>query len=126
MQLMPGAPDHLIEDLEANIGLMAPVTDALKQDGPEILVNNVMFGLSPQILETMPVAYRCGCSRQRVLQALRSVGEKELRNMAASGQAEVSCQFCDTLYRFSPQELEELAQQLAQEQSDGQQEDADK
>ena len=109
VQLMPGAPDELIETLEANIALMAPVTEALRENGAEVLVNNVMIGLKPEIVETDTVEYRCSCSRARVAQALQSAGADELRDMAESGEAEVCCQFCDAVYRFAPDELRAMA-----------------
>ena len=38
--------------------------------------------------------------------ALASIGQEELRNMAAEEKnVDVSCQFCNTKYVFSPREL---------------------
>ena len=63
----------------------------------------MLLGLDPQEAERRPVEYRCSCSRERVAQALRSCGEAELREMAAEGRdVEVSCQFCDKVYSFTP------------------------
>lgn len=58
----------------------------------------------------MAGGYRCEFSRERVEQALISCGKQELEDMAASGEdTEVSCQFCDKIYRFTPKELREMA-----------------
>ena len=58
----------------------------------------------------VPVEYRCSCSRERVAAALESCGAEELEDMAATGEnTEVSCQFCDKVYSFSPEELREIA-----------------
>lgn len=53
--------------------------------------------------------YKCYCSRERVTRALISMGRQELSALIEEqGQAELTCQFCDKVYRFSREELEEL------------------
>ncbi len=109
VQLMPGAPEELITKLEDNIFIMDQLTTVLDEDGIDAVIGQVLLGLDPQEAERRPVEYRCSCSRERVAQALRSCGEAELREMAAEGRdVEVSCQFCDKVYSFTPGELLEL------------------
>ena len=110
VQLMPGAPENLIEKLETNILFMDQLTTVLSEDGVDAVISQVLFSLDPREAERHGVEYRCTCSRERVAEALRSVGEAELRSMAAEGRdAEVSCQFCDKVYRFTPEDLTGLA-----------------
>ena len=110
VQLMPGAPENLIEKLETNILFMDQLTTVLSEDGVDAVISQVLFSLDPREAERHGVEYRCTCSRERVAEALRSVGEAELRSMAAEGRdAEVSCQFCDKVYHFTPEDLTALA-----------------
>ena len=110
VQLMPGAPEELITALEDNIFVMDQLTTVLAEDGVDEAVRQVLRGLEYEMATRVPVVYRCNCSRERVEQALRSVGREELEDMAASGEeTEVSCQFCDRVYRFTPEELRILA-----------------
>ena len=110
VQLMPGAPEELITALEDNIFVMDQLTTVLAEDGVDEAVRQVLRGLEYETVMRVPVEYRCNCSRERVEQALRSVGREELEDMAASGEeTEVSCQFCDRVYRFGPEELRALA-----------------
>ena len=110
VQLMPGAPENLIEKLETNILFMDQLTTVLSEDGVDAVISQVLFSLDLREAERHGVEYRCTCSRERVAEALRSVGEAELRSMAAEGRdAEVSCQFCDKVYRFTPEDLTALA-----------------
>ena len=110
VQLMPGAPEELITKLEDNIFMMDQLTTVLSEDGVDAVISQVLFSLDPREAERHGVEYRCTCSRERVAEALRSVGEAELRSMAAEGRdAEVSCQFCDKVYRFTPEDLTALA-----------------
>lgn len=111
VQLMPGAPEELITSLEDNIFVMDQLTTVLAEDGVDEAVRQVLKGLEYETVMRVPVEYRCNCSRERVEQALRSVGREELEDMAASGEeTEVSCQFCDRVYRFGPEELRALAE----------------
>ncbi len=116
VQLMPGAPESLIETLESNILFMDQLTTVLDEDGIDAVISQVMFTLDPREAERHPIEYRCSCSRERVAAALRSVGTDELRSMAAEGRdTEVSCQFCDKVYEFTPEELEARAAQPPEE-----------
>ena len=110
VQLMPGAPEELITKLEENIFVMDQLTTVLTEDGVDEAVRQVLKGMDYETVMRVPVEYRCNCSRERVEQALESCGREELLDMAATGEeTEVSCQFCDKIYRFSPSELRELA-----------------
>ena len=76
---------------------------------PEEIVAMVMDGMPYDRLDTAEPAYRCSCSRERVERALASLPEKDRRELPnENGEAEVTCRFCDAVYRFSRQELESL------------------
>ena len=93
---------------------MGPVSSALAGglDG-EGLLRAVLKDFDLEILERHPVEYRCYCSRERVSRALISMGKKDLTELIAEqGQAELTCQFCDEVYRFSREELETLLAEM--------------
>lgn len=109
VQLMPGAPDGLIEKLEDNIFFMDQLTTILDEDGMEEILSQVLKDLEPRILEESEVEYRCYCSRERVSEALRSVGSAALEEIAQQGSdTEVGCQFCDKTYIFTPEDIRNL------------------
>lgn len=113
VQLLPGATEEVIYALEANIAVMPAVSDILDWQGVDALVNYVLMGLEPEILERHSVEYRCYCSRERVLRAISSVGVQALEEIAADTQpTKVSCQFCDAEYVFAPEEMKMLAGQV--------------
>ena len=61
-----------------------------------------------------PVQFRCPCSRERSVSALMLVGRDELIDMLEKdGGAELTCQFCNTRYRVSGDELKALIAELA-------------
>ena len=110
IQLLPGAPEGIIDRLEKGIMAAGPVTNLLMEnDDPESLLRRVMKDFELEILETVPVEYRCYCSRERVGDAILGVGEGELESMINEGKdIDVSCQFCDTVYTFTPDDLRKL------------------
>ena len=114
IQLMPGATEDTIVKVEGGIMAAGPVSALLEQDpDPEHLLRAVMSDFDLKILETQPVSYKCYCSRERVERALISLGRKELEEMLREqGGCQLSCQFCDTVYDFSKEDLERLLTSL--------------
>jgi molecular chaperone Hsp33 len=54
-----------------------------------------------RLFESEPLSYRCGCSRTRIGDMLRTLGEAEVRSMIAEqGEVEVTCEFCNRNYRL--------------------------
>ena len=109
VQLMPGADEEIISRLEDNIFLMDQLTTVLDEDGTDALFAQVLKGFDWHLVGTYPVAYRCPCSRERVEQALTVIDRGELDEIVAEGKdISVSCQFCDKVYVFTPQEISAL------------------
>ena len=110
LQLLPGADDAVIDRLEEAVRRLGPITEVLRQgaDAADVL-NRLLEGMEPELLERTPVSYKCYCNRDRVSQAIISLGKEELRDMIdKEGSADLTCQFCDKVYHFSKEELEEL------------------
>lgn len=114
IQLMPGADEALIGRIEEGIRAAGPVTEILRRgEGALGLLKRALPFFKLTALETGPVEYRCYCSRERVSRALISLGRRELEQMIREQDgAELTCQFCDRVYRFSAGELKELLASL--------------
>lgn len=107
VQLLPGAADDVIDKVEANVANTGAVTDVLNSGGIDALLESVMLGFSPKILERHNVEYNCTCSRERFLAAVLSLDKAEIDDMVMKAEPiEVCCQFCDAKYVFDPSELE--------------------
>ncbi len=114
IQLLPGASEDMITKIEAGVHAMGSVSHALADglDG-EGLLRTVLKDFDLEILEKHPVEYRCYCSRDRVTRALISMGKKDLEELIRDqGKAELTCQFCDQVYHYSKEELEEILQNM--------------
>lgn len=114
IQLLPGASDTDIDKIEAGIAKIGQVTNHLSQGvRPEDLLKEVLSGFEMEVLETVPVEYRCYCSRERMQTALISMGREELTDLIRDqGRAEMTCQFCDAVHVFEKEDLEELLASL--------------
>ena len=114
IQLLPGAPDEVIDKLEAGIRRAGAVTPMLEAGmTPEDILGQVVGDLGVVFMETTPVEYRCYCSLDRVTAALISLGKEELTEIAQEEKTfPVECQFCDTVYRFSPEDIRNILKNI--------------
>lgn len=110
IQLMPGAPDDVIERLEQRLAVMNSVTSFL-QGGktPEEMLDFLLGDMDLVINDKLPIKFYCNCSKERVAKALISVGDKELKAMVDDGEPiTVNCHFCNSDYTFDTDDLAEL------------------
>ena len=106
LQLLPGAPEGLIDLLEYRVADVGSVTACLDK-GMDMrqVAQELLYG----IMEEQPVGYECKCSRSKVASALVSLGRDELdRLIREEEKIDVTCQFCDKIYTFTRKDLETL------------------
>lgn len=110
IQVMPDAKEETIEALEAKVAAAEPVTTMMdKGMGPEEILEYYLEDLDLKITEKMPVRYYCGCSKEKVAEALATISTEDLKEMINDGEEiEVKCYFCNSAYKFSTAELEEM------------------
>ncbi len=112
IQAMPGCADEVLEKLENNVNLMPYVTQLLEIGyTPQKMIEIIGRGLDVDIKETVPVSFKCRCSRERILTALGSLDAKSLAELAQDKVTEAHCQFCNTTYEFSQEEVQQLLEE---------------
>ena len=114
LQLLPGAPEEVVSRLEQAIAATDSVTKMLDAGLtlPEML-RKVTGGMELEFFEPTEVCYKCFCSRSRVEATLVSLGRKELQEIVDEGKpVQVGCQFCDTEYIFTPDDIRRILADL--------------
>lgn len=109
IQLLPAADDAVIGAVERCVANVPPVTKLL-EDGltPEAICRAVLPEFKLEALDEAQPAYRCNCSRERVLRALAATGRESVEELAQEPVTEVCCQFCDKKYQIESAELKAL------------------
>ena len=114
IQLLPGAPDDVIMKIETGIACAGAVTPMLDRNmSPEEILKTVLCEFDLEIFGREAVEYRCYCSRERVEKTLITIGKKDMQEIIDEGKdISIECQFCDTIYTFTPEQVEALLKSL--------------
>ena len=110
IQLMPFTPDEVVDALEKKISEIKSVTEMLEEGNtPEQILEIILGDFGLEITDTMPAAFQCDCSKERVSRAISTLSRKDLDDIIKDGEAiEVKCQFCNKAYHFDVDELKEM------------------
>ncbi len=120
LQILPKAArdESLIEILEARVGQLTGFTPLLRAgktlpDILEELLGDLNLVIFPEV---QMVRFDCHCSFDRLLGALKMLGEGELLDMIEKDEgAEATCQFCGEVYQASKDQLRQLVEDLEQQ-----------
>jgi molecular chaperone Hsp33 len=102
LQRLPGEESEDEDGWERVAALAETVSDEeLLQLPAEELLHRLFHEEQVRLFEPEPVSYRCGCSRARIEEALRAMGEAEVTELVKSeGEVRADCEFCGKDYRF--------------------------
>jgi len=120
IQLMPGAEEDIIDYLENKIKILPSVTNMLS-DGktPEDILELILGEKGLEILDKVPCAYKCSCSRERMERNLLSIGAKDIIEIIEEKHgAELNCHFCNKKYYFTEEDLKKLLENIATDKQD--------
>ncbi|MBU0499186.1 MAG: Hsp33 family molecular chaperone HslO [Gammaproteobacteria bacterium] len=122
---------RLAADSRRAVGLLIQILPSVRHEEEDwnrigLLTGSVrreeLLGLSPnellhrlyheekiRLFDPEPVAFRCTCSREKVGEALRALGQAELQVMlGGEGLIETTCEFCNRKYSFDAVDIEQL------------------
>lgn len=107
LQVMPGATETELAQLEENIANMQSVT-ALLQNGANAqdIADFALKGFQAQVLDTTSYRYQCDCDEDYMRRALLSLGRNELEALRDEEDAlEICCQFCNKKYHLHASDI---------------------
>jgi molecular chaperone Hsp33 len=111
LQRMPDATDMVDEDAWPRVTQLANTIsddELLRLDAEEV-VRRLFHEEDVRLFAGKPVQYECSCSRERVRNTLRLLGEAEVRDVLQEQQSvTVNCEFCHQSYRFDAVDIEAL------------------
>lgn len=109
-QRLPDGDLAAARTLEAALERIGPVSSAAEAGtSARSLVEEMSSGLGHGAVQEIPVAWRCTCSRERTGRVLATLGTKAIDEMISEDDgAELRCQFCGAVYRFSADDLRAL------------------
>ncbi|MEB3352607.1 MAG: Hsp33 family molecular chaperone HslO [Cyanobacteriota bacterium] len=117
VQVLPRAASEpaLVALLEERCREISHFSERLAACSGELqtLLEDIFPDLDPVPLDAAeaitPVRFTCPCSRRRSISALKLLGAAELTSLLEEeGQAELTCHFCNEVYRLEGSELEQL------------------
>ena len=108
LQVMPGADETVIDNLEAMAADLPSIGTAFA-DGevPEALVSSVFKGLNPQVLGDHRIEFMCHCNHEGVKRMLAMLPMSDLKDLAENGPfpLEIKCRHCATPYQFNQEDI---------------------
>jgi molecular chaperone Hsp33 len=122
LQIMPRAAEDeaIVSVLESRLSTLTGFTPLLRAHKTSCLpqiFEELVGDMGLQILpETQMVRFHCPCSYDRMLGALKLLGEEELQDMIEKDDgAEATCHFCNEIYHTDSEQLAQLIDDLREE-----------
>ncbi|WP_019676874.1 Hsp33 family molecular chaperone HslO [Arsukibacterium perlucidum] len=113
LQVLPVEPQKAVEDFAELVVLADTVTaDELLTLPAEQMLYRLFHQEQVELFSAQDVRFVCGCSRQKCETALYSIGKEALGEHIAEGKLEMTCEYCNTQYLFSADELQQISNQL--------------
>lgn len=114
IQLMPGASEEMIREIEQRIESIPPVSKMIESGTtPEEMIAQLVGEDEMKIIDRSGVEFNCNCSKERISQAIISLGKEEIEDMIEKdGGAETRCHFCNETYVFTKGDLEHLLSEI--------------
>lgn len=114
IQLMPDATEEVIVSIEEKIAKISSVTTLLAQGNtPKDILEMILGDLDFEILDEMPVQFKCGCSKEKVESALSLISRDDLDSIIADNEpVKIQCHYCNTTYEFNIDQVKKIRAKL--------------
>ena len=115
LQAMPGAGDALAAELEALVVQFPSLGEEFTNgQEPENVIQEVFKKYTPHFLDNQRVEFMCHCGPERLRRVLKMLPVDELRDIRDNGPfpLEMRCHYCNTLYHFEKEEIQNIYKQL--------------
>lgn len=107
LELLPNHTEEDIVYLENLLKDLKPISSVLEEDRDLVKYINSLFN-DATILEEETLEYKCDCSREKFMANLLTLPKKDIEDLAKEESIEVKCEFCDTVYKYTKEDLEKV------------------
>lgn len=110
LQVLPVNKEKAEEDFTHLEALTNTIKDEelLELDGHTVLTR-LYHEDNPRLFDPQPVSFRCGCSRDKIANAIVNVGKDALLEDAKEqGAIKINCQYCLKEYQFNKRDIENI------------------
>ena len=106
--------EEVINKLEERVNNISSVTEMLEKGmTPEDILKEVMGDMDVEFTDKIETGFVCNCGKEKIAKALASISKKDMDEIINDGkEIEVKCDFCNTTYKFSVEELQTLRKQF--------------
>ncbi|MCQ2428148.1 MAG: Hsp33 family molecular chaperone HslO [Clostridia bacterium] len=113
VQLLPFSDPSITPILERNASALSGISHLI-DSGKSLkeIADIALEGIPYDIFDELEADYVCTCSKERMLRAVSSIGEKDILKLLDEQEAEgkpreleVACRFCDKKYTFGEKTL---------------------
>ena len=95
--------NHLLQSIVVTVTLKREMTEL------RLSVVNLLGDESTEIIESIPVKFKCTCSKSRFSKGIISLGKEEIGQMIQEDhKANTVCHFCGKNFEFTEEELIKL------------------
>ncbi len=113
VQLLPFPDNATVDLIERNAADLVNISRYFERGLTNEQIADIALRDVPyDVFDTLEVEYKCDCSRKRMYEKMRSLGQKELKNLLDEQEAEgkpreltAICRFCNTEYTFTEKDL---------------------
>ena len=114
IQIMPGASDEIIDQIEARLKETARISTLLDEgQTSEEILQKLLATDDVEFLETMSVQFKCDCSKEKFASAIITLGAEQIQELIDQDHgAEAVCAFCNNKYEYSEADLYELKHEI--------------
>lgn len=109
VQPMPNCSEEEIFILQDIVRNFTDIAGLLKEKSAEEILDYYFAHFEISYLPDINEEYKCSCSRERIEEALLTLGREQALDIAKSqGGIQVGCEFCNKKYQFSIEDIQRM------------------
>ena len=107
IQVLPGTEDRTLDEIEQRVSLTGNISKLIYDlETPENLLNFLFSDRNPEITGTHGIAFKCSCSKEKILDKLLTIDKEQLNEVAKQQSTiEAVCPYCNSHYHYHSKDI---------------------